>query len=568
MCTNTVDIIKVWENAMGKMKITTKLAALTFGSVAGVLFVTMTICFINFHNELKNIALENQETRIRVFRELLSREGGEFRIEGNNLLVGDQVLNGKYELPDKLKKLCGGTATIFMGDTRVSTNVLKDDGTRAVGTKLQGPARDAVFRDGKSYRGKTDILGVPYFTAYDPIKNHQGEIIGVLYAGVKESEFFAPFDKLMLHVTLLIILISGIVAGSVFQVIRLMVTKPIQEVEKKFRNVAEGDLTTRLLVNRGDEIGELAEEFNRFIDTQEKVVNKIKNLAIKLDSATQEAASGYQGLSQATQEQASAVEQVAATIEQMTASIKQNAMNAGQGHSRAKVMVENANSSSEASRGLVKAMDEISAASRKIGDIIVTVNEVAFQTNLLALNAAVEAARAGEHGKGFAVVAGEVRSLAQKSADAAKQIKTLIEDTVLKVKAGDEIAKKSMESLEQMIANIGDLSQSMDEIAASSAEQAAGVDEVNRALSQIDGSTQQNASSVEELASASDSMSVESRDMAMLVERFRTSHDTDREVGRKKLGVKVGGEKVKRPDTKTKEPASALPPGDSGFEEF
>ena len=164
-------------------------------------------------------------------------------------------------------------------------------------------------------------------------------------------------------------------------------------------------------------------------------------------------------------------------------------------------------------------------SSKKIGDIIVTVNEVAFQTNLLALNAAVEAARAGEHGKGFAVVAQEVRSLAQRSAEAAKQIKEMIQDTVNKVNAGDDIVKKAVISLKEIIGHIDMLSQTMDEISSSSNEQAIGVDEVNRAISQIDTTTQQNASTVEELAAATGLLSTEAEVLNKTVARFRVTKD-------------------------------------------
>jgi methyl-accepting chemotaxis protein len=300
---------------------------------------------------------------------------------------------------------------------------------------------------------------------------------------------------------------------------------PIGKTVDKLKDISEGDgdLSSRLQVQSNDETGLLAEQFNIFVDKLEGMIGSLRNVALQVDSATQEVAAGSQELSQATQEQAAAVEEVAATIEQMTSSIKQNAANASEGRQRVKSMVHMAKNTGEASHELVSRMNEMSEASKKIGNIITTVNEVAFQTNLLALNAAVEAARAGEHGKGFAVVAQEVRALAQRSADAARQIKALIEDTVSKIGAGDEMVRKSQQSLEEIIGYIEDLSQSMEEIATVSEEQASGIDELNRAVSQIDTTTQQNASTVEELASTSDSLSTESRELAGHVERFKVS---------------------------------------------
>jgi methyl-accepting chemotaxis protein len=303
------------------------------------------------------------------------------------------------------------------------------------------------------------------------------------------------------------------------------IARVANDISNKMMDIAQGDadLSVRLPVLSEDEVGDIAHWFNEFVSKLEEVIISVKRAAIQVDSATQEVSAGSQGLSQATQEQASAIEQIAATIEEMTSSIKQNASNASEGREMAKNMVRMANTSGDASQELVVGMGEISEASKKIGDIIVTVNEVAFQTNLLALNAAVEAARAGEHGKGFAVVAEEVRALAQRSAEAAKQIKTLIEDTVGKIGAGDEMVKKSRESLEEIISYIENLSQTMDEIAAASSEQASGVDELNRAIAQIDNTTQQNSSTVEELASTSDNLSTEAKDLSHTVGRFKVS---------------------------------------------
>ena len=499
-----------------------KLTILATGAIIIVVIMVAGFCLLNYHNELKRIAQANQETRIQVFWDLLRQKGSEFRIEGDRLMIGDCVINGNHELPDKVQELCGGTAAIFMHGEQVATSVRNEDGTRAVATTLNGAAYDAIFGERRSYRGEEDILGVPCFTAYDPIRDRNGNIIGVLYTGVKRSEFFQGYDRLKTRIAVVALLFVAAIFGLLNMIVSRMITQPLTRIADTIRGM-ECDLTKRLQVTGKDEIGSIARWFNTFVSSMDQIISQVKGITRNVDHATQEVAEGGQGLSQATQEQAAAIEQVAATIEEMTASIKNNALNADKGREMARVMVNMASASGDASQRLMEAMDEISVASRRVGDIITTVNEVAFQTNLLALNAAVEAARAGEHGKGFAVVAEEVRALAQRSAEAANEIKGLIEDTVQKVNAGDEIVRSSVESLNQIIANIHDLSRNMDEIAVASGEQATGVDEVNRALSQIDSTTQQNASIVEELAMSSDDLRSEAGQLADLVEQFRVS---------------------------------------------
>ena len=264
---------------------------------------------------------------------------------------------------------------------------------------------------------------------------------------------------------------------------------------------------------------------NRFIGVIERIVMDVRDTAMRVENATQEVQSGSQGLSQSTQEQAAAIEEVAATIEEMASAIKNTAANSEQGRSQTREIVTLAEQGGEIARALVKAMDEIKISSRKIGEITTTVNDVAFQTNLLALNAAVEAARAGEHGKGFAVVAEEVRALAQKSAQSAREIKTLIEDSLNKVDTGDRMVKQTYEALEKIVRSMEHLAQTIEEITVASTEQAGGVDEVNRAVSQIDTSTQNNASTVEELASTADALNIEARELGSLVKQFKVSED-------------------------------------------
>ena len=187
--------------------------------------------------EAENRLKSAQESHLKTFWELLNSTGEDFRISNGNMFVGDQLINGNNDLPDKIKTLFGGTATIFMGDTRISTNVLLADGSRALGTKLTGEAYETLFHQGKPYRGEADILGTPYFTAYDPIRDPSGKIIGALYVGIKKSDFFATYYAVRIKavlVALLLITFFAILTILILQQQRLA-TKAIESSEHKYR---------------------------------------------------------------------------------------------------------------------------------------------------------------------------------------------------------------------------------------------------------------------------------------------------------------------------------------------
>jgi methyl-accepting chemotaxis protein len=283
----------------------------------------------------------------------------------------------------------------------------------------------------------------------------------------------------------------------------------------------EGDLTKRLTADTKDEVGELAHWFNSFMDKLHDIISQAKMAANHVASASQQLSGASEELSAGTQEQASSLEETAASLEEITGTVKQNADNARQANQLAVGSRDTAEKGGQVVTDAVAAMGEINKSSKKIADIITTIDEIAFQTNLLALNAAVEAARAGEQGRGFAVVAAEVRSLAQRSATAAKEIKTLIQDSVQKVQDGSELVNKSGQTLQEIVSSVKKVTDIVGEIAAASQEQSGGIDQVNKAVGQMDQVVQSNAAQTEELSSTSQAMAAQAEQLQALVGKFK-----------------------------------------------
>jgi len=251
-----------------------------------------------------------------------------------------------------------------------------------------------------------------------------------------------------------------------------------------------------------------------------KAITRVDEIANGVAAASHELAAASEQLSSGAQQSASSLEETASSLEEMTATVRQNADNADQANQLANSSRETAERGGEVVASAVKAMGEINQASRKIADIITTIDEIAFQTNLLALNAAVEAARAGEQGRGFAVVAGEVRNLAQRSATAAKEIKGLIQDSVSKVENGSHLVNQSGETLGAIVNSVKRVTDIVGEIAAASREQAAGIDQINKAVAQMDTVTQSNASQTEEMSGTAVALSGQAEQLQSVVAQF------------------------------------------------
>ena len=337
---------------------------------------------------------------------------------------------------------------------------------------------------------------------------------------VKAAEDGFAGDRLML---VCVCAAAMVVALALGWMLASAVTRPLERCVVLAEAVAAGDLSSNIVVDRADETGQLLAALNRMNGSLVTMVTQVRQSAEGIATASSEIASGNHDLSARTEQQASALQQTAASMQQMTSTVQQSADSARAASQLAAAAADVAGKGGEVVQRVVATMGEISASSKKIADIIGTIDGIAFQTNILALNAAVEAARAGEQGRGFAVVAAEVRSLAQRSAEAAREIKTLIGASVEKVEAGSHLVGEAGSTMDDVVSQVRRMTDLMGEINASSTEQTTGIQQVNVAVASIDQGTQQNAALVEQSAAAAESLKQQAAGLLGLVAAFKTA---------------------------------------------
>ncbi|MFZ4551441.1 MAG: methyl-accepting chemotaxis protein [Aquabacterium sp.] len=303
------------------------------------------------------------------------------------------------------------------------------------------------------------------------------------------------------------------------------IARPLEQTVTVLNAVAQGDLSSRIDVNRQDEIGHIQRALSTMVDNLAGMVRQVRAGADSVATASSQIAQGNSDLSARTESQASSLQQTAASVEEMAGTVRTNADNARQANQLASAASEVAARGGDMVSEVVQTMNGIQSSSQKISDIIGVIDGIAFQTNILALNAAVEAARAGEQGRGFAVVAGEVRTLAQRSAQAAREIKTLINDSVEKVNAGSQLVGAAGNTMSDIVTQVRKVTDLVGEIAHASTEQSQGIGQINQAVSQLDQSTQQNAALVEESMAAAESLKSQAQKLAESVAVFRVRDD-------------------------------------------
>ena len=384
----------------------------------------------------------------------------------------------------------------------------------------------AAMRIADRHIAQTDNLNYPaadYFAAFSTAMKAQVAL---------DEATLAQLDTVLAHRIAaeqrnLAIVLGAICAVTVVALLLGMaigrsVTRPLRQAVTIAEKVAAGDLTSDIEVHLHDEVGQLLQALKTMNEALRRIAHDVRGGTEAILSASNQLASGNADLSQRTEQQASSLEETASSMEELTSTVKQNADNAAQANQLAAGASDVAAEGGRVVGQVVATMSSINESARRIVDIISVIDGIAFQTNILALNAAVEAARAGEQGRGFAVVAGEVRSLAQRSAGAAKEIKALIEDSVSKVESGSELVDRAGKTMDEVVAAVKRVNHIIGEIAAASHEQTSGIEQVNRAIGQMDEVTQQNAALVEQAAAAAESMEEQAQRLTEAVARFKT----------------------------------------------
>ncbi|WP_213981985.1 cache domain-containing protein [Sphingomonas sp. dw_22] len=550
---------------LGRLSLATKTTVITVFALLLLAVSTYVVGDRVLTADAERVAAERQETNMRIAWHVLGQYGSSFRAEGTNLYVGDRLLNGWTKPVDEVKALVGGTATVFGGDMRVTTNVTKPDGSRAVGTPLAaGPAYDAVLRQGRSYRGETEILGKAFFTAYDPIKDESGRVIGVLYVGIPKADVLASLATLRSSMAGASFVIALIVTAACFFVCRAMfrplaamngamqrlaageteVDIPAQgrqdeigrmaaaletfreaaiarhaaearnhraEVEREkamqalaasLERVAAGDLTADVGPDFPRDYSVLGGHFDKALASLRTLIGTVMESTAAIRTGSSEIADASEDLARRTESNAASLEQTSAAAAQMNQRITATAAAASSTVERADQAIGAVGSGRSTADEAVQAMGRVSESAKGIDSVIEGLDKIAFQTRVLAMNAAVEAGRAGEAGRGFAVVADLVSALAMRAEEEAGRARDQLTATQTDIVAAVHMVEKVDNALSQIVGAVGEVHSLLGGIAADNTAQAGAIKEISVAIGSMDHATQQNAAMVEQTSAA------------------------------------------------------------------
>ena len=470
------------------------------------------------------VILHDRFAKVALAQSIENEVNKQLRAIRTALIVSDTTLVRK-----ELAKIEESVPVVARAIERLQATVRTEKGTAALRDLVDSRARFKepeaalieLIKAGKIDEGRSQLVGVilplqtTYLHAIEAFAKTQ--VDGMEQFGAQAAEMAHSADVMMIALSS----VAVVLAVGIAIVLTRSITVPIAEAVRVAETVAAGDLTSNIVVRRRDETGQLLVALGSMNASLVRIVDQVRQSSDSIATGSSQIATGNADLSQRTEEQASNLQQTAASMEEIAVTVKNSADAARSATQLAASASAVAGQGGEVVAQVVATMDEISASSRRIADITGVIDGIAFQTNILALNAAVEAARAGEHGRGFAVVAGEVRTLAQRAAIAAKEIKALIGDSVGRVEAGSRLVENAGCTMQDIVGHVQRVSQLISEIGVAADQQSSGMAQVSDAVGQLDNVTQQNAALVEESAAAADSLRVQAKRLTEVVGVFR-----------------------------------------------
>jgi methyl-accepting chemotaxis protein len=559
-----------------KLNLGTKINLIVLGIIFFLSLVVGTVVVQQVTAGIKHIAIEKAKGDLGLaYRYIDNKYPGEWAIKNGKLYKGSTVMNENFEVVDKIGKDTGDTVTIIQEDTRISTNVIKDGG-RAIGTQVSPEVANTVLKKGKNYYGEAEVAGNWYQTAYMPLKNRNGETIGILYVGASQKIIdttIASFLKIFAMVLVVVILLSVLITLWFTRKLK----KRLTAISHALDMAGKGDFTTDVVDDAGDELSNLSNSYNSMKENLRNMIYEVLQTSEQVAASSEELTAGAEQTSKATEQITEAIQQVASGAESQTVHVEESAKSLEEITIGIQHIAENSSSIAESGTQLTEkakqggeyvektaqqihaihqsvdisgeVMNLLDKRSQEIEEITKVITDIANQTNLLALNAAIEAARAGEHGKGFAVVADEVRKLAEQSQQSATQISELIKDiqadmvrstdsinqVKVDVQDGLGIVEKTQASFNEILDSMEKIGVQIDEMAATAEQMSAGAQEVSATVTGITtisretsmhsqsvaASTEEQLASMEEITASANALSKMAMNLQELMSKFK-----------------------------------------------
>lgn len=559
------------------LKLASKINLLVLGMIVSIAVVMALVVEQQVENGAKGAAVEKVKSDLQLAYNYIDlKYPGEWSIKDDMLYKGDLKINDYFELVDEIGELTGGTVTVFQGDTRVATNVILEDGKRAIGTKVSQEVVNKVLKEGKRFYGEANVVGHTYQTGYQPMKNANGDIVGIWYVGASEA-FISEMISSTMQKFFIVLAIAIIIAFLLVILFSRRLKNRLDKVTKALEEAGKGNFSITLEDKVNDEIGQLITSYNQMKDNINALIQDVMTTSEQVAASSEQMTASAEQTAKATEQISEAIQEVASgsdtqvasadhaskvvleisggmdqivqNIQSVNDSSRETSETAKQGNEVILKAIEQMNQISGKTKAIEEVIQILGTKSGEIGKIISIITDIAEQTNLLALNAAIEAARAGEHGKGFAVVADEVRKLAEQSGQAAGQINQLITEIQKETNKAVDAMDDGSQAVNQGITMVNDAGGAFEGITKSVEQVSIQIDGISAAGQQINtgierlvlsikkvmivseesagytqnvaASAEEQNASMEEIASAANTLAKMAEEMQQAVNRFK-----------------------------------------------